>query len=397
MRTTIKYCTTACAGAMLLACAGTGLHTASAPASLAPAAAAPARSADGYYTLGRKQHAAGREEEAMHSYLQALRIDPSHLNAGNGLAVLYAARGDYGRAIELWRGLTANAGAATPAERAFLLRNLGHAHFLSGANEAAVAALEQACLLDPLNGVTWDHLAEVLEKTGQGRRAAAMRKQAGDLRQHDVRADYALAGRAEVATGIGAGSGSASDAGEGEGRPIMARTEVVQSGGLLQVRRVAAIGPQAPSQPTPGGAARALAPPVTPASARREDASDAGMPRVASSAAPLRLEIRNGNGVTGMAAALGRTLNGDELQVVKLANEKNFAVARTRVEYGPRRETEARRLAARIGSQEVSQQRDSKAVDLRVILGHDLIDPVALHRRYIKELRLARLQLAKLG
>ncbi|MES2741165.1 MAG: LytR C-terminal domain-containing protein [Pseudomonadota bacterium] len=400
MRTTIKYLSTVCAGAMLLACAGTGTGTGTGtgrqaaqvtPAPL-PGAAAPPASADGNYILGRDAHAAGREDRAMQAYLQALRIDPSHINAGNGLAVLYAAQGDYARAITLWQGLTARAGAAKPAERALLLRNLGHAHFLSGANEAALAALEQACLLDPLNAVTWDHLAKVLEKTGQGERAAAMRKQAGNLRQHDVKADYALAGRIDGAVDPGAPSG--------DGAPAMARTEVVQSGALVQVRRVAAATPKAALQATLSSALRDLSQPAPLASAdpARALAVPAVVPsRAAPAAAPLRLEIRNGNGVTGMAAALGRTLSGADMQVVNLANEKDFAVARTRVEYGPRQEAEARQLAARLGSQEVSRQVQSKAVDMRVILGHDLTDPVALHRRYMKQLRLARAQLAKLG
>ncbi len=134
------------------------------------------RSADGYYALGRKQHGARRDAEAQRAYQLALQLDPGHVNAGNGLAVLAAGQGDYPRAIALWQELTAR-GAPAP-HSAFLFGNLGYAYFLSGDKRRALAALEQACVLDPRNARSWEHLGAVLEQLGQGERAALVLAQA---------------------------------------------------------------------------------------------------------------------------------------------------------------------------------------------------------------------------
>src|ERR1700740_502010 len=100
MRTTIRIVSAACAGVLLLACSS----VVAPPPPAAQQLRAPAE-ADRYYAQGRGQHAAQRYAEAMQSYRQALQLDPLHVNARNGLAVLYAGQGDYGKAIALWREL----------------------------------------------------------------------------------------------------------------------------------------------------------------------------------------------------------------------------------------------------------------------------------------------------
>lgn len=110
-----------------------------------------------------------------------------------------------------------------------------------------------------------------------------------------------------------------------------------------------------------------------------------------------RLEIVNGNGVPGMAAALARSLAGAPVQVVRLANETSFQVARTRVEYRPAQEQAARQLARQLGTQVQTQAADCPASELRLVLGRDLSDPAMLHRYYLQQLQLARQALARLG
>ncbi|CDG85693.1 tetratricopeptide repeat protein [Janthinobacterium agaricidamnosum] len=378
MQTSIKYLTAACACAVLMACAGGGQPVRPAPLAMpaADAAAADNSAADGYYVLGRNQYAAGRRAEALQSYQQALRIAPAHINARNGLAVLYAGQGDYRRAIELWRGLT-DAQIATP-EHAFLFSNLGYAYFLSGDDEQALNTLEKACVLDPLNAATWEHLGAVLEKTGHGERAALMFRQALSLRQYDARADYALARQAaprSLPAHASTTSNTAASAAASAWPDDMARTEVTLSGGIASLRRVAA--PQA-----------GVAPDLAPAPQVADQQSLEGL---------LRLEIRNGNGVTGMAAALARTVAGRHLQVVRLSNEKTFLVARTRVGYRADQQEAARALAARLGPLVETGDAVCKVADLCVVIGLDLTDPAALHRYYVGQLALARVALARLG
>ncbi|WP_058051135.1 LytR C-terminal domain-containing protein [Janthinobacterium sp. Ant5-2-1] len=356
MRLTISRLATACACLGLGACAS---HTAHAPSFA---------DADAAYVAGRQHFDAGDLPAAQAAYEQALRAAPRHLNARNGLAVLHAQRGEHGAAIAHWLALTQEAGTPQPRQ-AYLFSNLGHAYYLSGRDAQALTALEQACLLDPLNALAWRHLAQVLERLGQHARAAVMRRQTASLQEHDVRRDMALL-RGETSPKVVSVPAPVPDA------RAMARVEITQSDGMARLRRVPA-------------AERSL-----PVSASVPAAPVAGAPHP-------RLEIVNGNGVPGLAAALARSLAGAPVQVVRLANETSFQVARTRVEYRPAQEQAARQLARQLGAQARTQVQiqaaDCPASELRLVLGRDLSDPAMLHRYYLQQLQLARRALARLG
>lgn len=152
----------------------------------------------------------------------------------------------------------------------------------------------------------------------------------------------------------------------------MARVEITQSDGMARLQRV-------------------------PAAVRSVPAAVPERPMPAAAAPRPRLEIVNGNGVPGMAAALARSLAGAPVQVVRLANETSFQVARTRVEYRPAQEQAARQLARQLGTQVQTQAADCPASELRLVLGRDLSDPATLHRYYLQQLQLARQALARLG
>lgn len=152
----------------------------------------------------------------------------------------------------------------------------------------------------------------------------------------------------------------------------MARVEITQNDGMARLQRV-------------------------PAAVRSVPAAVPERPMPAAPAPQPRLEIVNGNGVPGMAAALARSLAGAPVQVVRLANETSFQVARTRVEYRPAQEQAARQLARQLGTQVQTQAADCPASELRLVLGRDLSDPAMLHRYYLQQLQLARQALARLG
>ena len=260
--------------------------------------------------------------------------------ARNGQAVLQAQRGEVRQAIAIWEALLAG-GALREPRHAYLLRNLGHAYGLAGRDADAMTVLEQACLLDPRNALAWQQLAQVLARLGQHERAARVQEQAQGLQAREVPRVQAEAipMPAPVA-------------------PLMDRIDITQSAGMAMLRRVAAAsGPEAPR---------------------------------------LRLEILNGNGKPGMAAALARTLAGGDLQVVRAGNAASFRVARTRVEYRPAQRQAARRLARQLGNNVEAVAADCPASELRLILGRD-IDPAVLHRYYVQQLELARQALARLG
>ncbi len=355
MRLTISRLAAASACLALGACAS---HLAHAPLLAAPP------DADAAYLAGRRHFDAGDLPAAQAAYALALRSAPRHVHARNGLAVLHAQRGEHAAAIAHWLALTQEAGTPRP-QQAYLFSNLGHAYALSGRDALALPALEQACLLDPLNALAWQHLAQVLERLGQPERAAVMLRQAQSLQEHDLRRDAALLRGEELASAPASASAPLPTLVPVQEAPAMARIDIVQSDGMARLRRV-------------------------PAAAQAQAAT------VASLARP-RLEILNGNGVPGMAAALARSLAGAAVQVVRLGNDASFQVARTRVEYRPAQEQAARQLARRLGSQVQVLAADCPASELRLILGHDLGDPAVLHRYYLQQLQLARQALARLG
>lgn len=324
MHPVLKRLTIACAGALLLACAATGFHQAPTAAPMADASEA--------YLIGRSAHMAMRFDQAALSYQRALRAAPGHVNATNGLAALYAERGFLAKAIGLWEGLTAQ-GPET-REQAYLYSNLGHAYFLNGDFEKSRGALEKAAYLDPLNHRAWHKLGEAMDKLGQPDKAQSMFRQAATLQGHDFKSDYAMAPRAGLVTIDGA---------VGDGRQF-AQTEVTQSpGGLFVMRRVEAVAPASVLAPAP--------------------------------ARTVLLEIRNGNGVRGMARSMARTMNDGDARVVRLTNEKGFKVRQTRVEYQPAYRQAAERLAARVGASRMVAVDNVGRADMRLVIGRDLVKP----------------------
>ena len=368
MRPTVKYLSTACAGALLFACADVSHHSAP-PAPLAQNAGSP----DDAYLIGRQQHMANRFPAAIESYQAALRADPRHVNATNGLATLYAEQGDLPKAIALWSELTGSSAAPAGPASAFLYSNLGYAHLLNGEYRQAIAALERACVLDPLSHRAWRHLGSSLEKIGQYERAQLMFKQASTLEQHDFKADYTLTQRKGIAAAIDGAIGAAQDG--------WAKTEVRQTAsGMFELRRAAPPAP-APAMPEEPVAALVTVPVSAPTVETIEETAADDQEGVGE---VVRLEIRNGNGVTGMARSLARKMDDPGLRVVRLSNEKGFNVERTRVEYQGAFREAATRLAERFGGAALHEVESSNSADVRLVIGRDLVRSKAEARRIIR-------------
>lgn len=377
MQPTLKYLSAACASALLMACADVGSRHAP-----AAAAAHAGPSADRAYLTGRAQHLAGKYALADQSYQGALRIDPSHLKARNGLATLRAEQGDFAAAIALWRELTSGNTASGPGA-AYLFSNLGYAYILSGDYAQAVAPLERACILDPLNQRAWRHLGDALAKLGQEERARVMYRQADVLQAHDIKADYALAQRSGVAPIDGAMAHRAAADG-------LAPSELHQGAdGMFELRRSsAAPAPLSVAAPPQRAAAADTAPAPPALVTQLPDAAPGPERPAAETADSASLEIRNGNGVTGMARRLAHSLTGETgdagLRVVRLSNQKGFNVAQTRIAYLPGFRAAADRLAERFAHATVEQAAPTQVADVRLVIGRDVMRSKAEARRIIK-------------
>lgn len=332
MRRTLKMTRLALLCAGLMACSPSGWR----------AAVDTGAQAEQLYGAGRAQHLAQQPDAARASYQAALHLEPGHPGARNGLATLHAEGGDLERASAIWRELTASIGLDAGPGKAYLFANLGQAYLLGGAHEEARGALERACLLDPLNPRAWQLLGDALAGLGQTERAEQMRRQAAALRQHDLRADFAAAGgKTEVAP-----LGQALATPKPQAHPDWSQSYIhVGVDGMMELRRVEA------------------------ARAAHEAQEEREAP---ASAAVARLEIRNGNGVTGMARALSNRIDEPGIRVTRLSNEAGFAVPHTRIEYEPSHADAARRLARRLGSTQLREVDLGAPVNLRLVLGRDL-------------------------
>ncbi len=329
MKLILKQVSLLGAASLLLACAGTSLRL--------PAGEQAAVDAEHAYLVGRTHHLERRPEQAHSYYLAALQARPGHVDARNGLASLYAEQGELDKAITLWESLT---DAATGPESAYMVSNLGYAYFLRGDLASAQASLEKACLLDPLNYRAWHHLGNVLGKAGDSGRAEAMYRQAATLLGHDFKADYAVAPQAGVAAIDTALKAARRTDAEGDNER-WASTEIRQTeGGVFILRRVEA---------------------------------DGAIKLAAAPSARAMLEIRNGNGVGGMARKLARTMNEGSTRVVRLTNQKGYGVKQSRVEYSVAFKGTAQRLAERVGATRLVQVDHVGGVDIRLVIGRDMV------------------------
>lgn len=238
--------------------------------------------------------------------------------------------------------------------------------------DQVITSLERACLSDPMNAAKWEGLAAALAADGQRDRALRMYEQAATLHAHDARRDYAL-----LQANAAARPTAAAPAQQADPLASMPRTEVPQIGAaMVEVLRVAptlaALPATAPSPlaPVPVSVSAASAP-VMPA---------LGMPSGPQSPAPIpaqpmpalvRLEISNGNGVTGAAARLARSLSVDGLKTVRLTNVKNFDVPLSRIEYRQDQQRMAESLSERLGLPLKAKDEASPRADMRIVLGHD--------------------------
>jgi len=245
--------------------------------------------------------------------------------------------------------LQADAGPDTAPDTAHRFVTLGSASLRSGDYDAARVALERACLLDPLVAHSWELLGEALAALGQDARARQMLRQAASRRQYDLRADFAATGGQ---TGVAA-LGQAMAALQPTPQPGWAQAQIhVGVDGMMELRRIPASAPALQSALQPLSLPSAMA----------------------------RLEISNGNGVTGMARALARQIDAPGLRVTRLSNQPGFAVRHTRIEYDSAHVDAARRLAQRVGSVHLQEVDRRAPANLRLVLGRDLAPRGAMLR-----------------
>lgn len=159
---------------------------------------------------------------------------------------------------------------------------------------------------------------------------------------------------------------------------IASRMELVQlSPNVFELKQRVAAAPTlaAPAVPTP-------APASTPAAAKLISASVAqpapAAPQAVLAAMPkankvqmARLEVSNGNGVTGMAKRFRSMLGQMGIPVDRLSNDKPYRQLATTIQYSPGFEKEAVSLQKALQGKAQLSSKQLQASDVRLVLGKD--------------------------
>lgn len=294
-----------------------------------------------YYDLGRYYLGQRRLAQAESAFRRAIELDDRQLDAYNALGALYAERGELERALGMFSKVT-----ATAPDAAYLHNNLGYALLLLGRHDEAEAAIRRALTLEPGFERAWDNLARLAAARGDARLAekARTRHLEGIPEALDLVTAREMAARPAPRDERAPQRASAGKIRNASGFQLIAANREVQAeNGRVQL----AAAPAAPARPAPVG-----------------------------EPAQFRLELTNGNGVTGFATRLGRLLKSEGIAVSRITNQKPYSVLTTTIEYQPGYEVPARSLAAQTGipGNLVEAKQPRRGTDIRMVLGRDAAD-----------------------
>lgn len=267
-----------------------------------------------WYDLGRYYQGQARHALAITAFEKAVETDASFVEARNRLAVSYAALGRHADAIR-----QLEAAIQTSPEAAHVYSNLGYAYYLKGNYTDAASALQRAIALDPENRRALNNLGMVYAQLGEAEKS---------------RSAFAQAAVNQPATA--------------------SQSMAVPEESLSQIVQVAPNVYELRQQPSPAAAIIL------------QDQAIASRARV---------EVSNGNGVSGMARKVGFHLKEGGLDATRLTNHPGFGVATTRVEYRSGHEVEARQVAAAMPFRvAVLLSADLRHdIGVRLVLGKDLM------------------------
>jgi len=375
---------------------------------------------DAYYQLGRYYQGQNRYQKALAAYQKALGIDGTFAEARNGLGVIYAMQGRQQEALEQFRQAVKQAPNA-----AHIHNNLGYALYLSGSYAEAASELERAVVLNPANQAAHTNLALALNKAGNREKAVQVMAQAAkpqpaenvppvtqEAQQVRSGTPTLVPAPAVATTGIASSApqqvlalpkdwGVITQAAPKQASLSESRMQAVQHAPNryeLRGQEQSAAKPlqQASVRSKERNliAAQAAQKPVAVAGSRVQPVSSMAAQQVpaAPAAKPYRIEVSNGNGVTGMARKVAGFLDGEGYSKARLTNQKPFQVASSQVQYRSGYREQAQTLVLNLPGRPGIAQADNLRGDIsiRVVLGKDLAGNVANFERGQGKIRLAR-------
>lgn len=344
--------------------------------------------AQAYYQLGRYHQGQKRLALAEKAYLQAIAADDRHVDALNALGSLYAERGELDRSAQIFEKATAMA-----PDAAYIHNNLGFAYYLQGRLDQAYSAVRKALSIDPGLERGWGNLERIavagaeaaLIETAKLRRLEALPP---ELAAQATPAEPAVASEPGA---IVEAPPPTSDLALGP--PTQTNTHVA---GVFEPAAAAtaasATNRSTPVEPlVPENENRIFGGRFVLVSSDREVVANGGTIEIFAdksasaqamnerqmSFAAIRIEVSNGNGVSGFARRVGSQLRSNNLQVTRITNNVSFSLDTTEIQFEPRHEDAARALASRFNltGHFVPTPKARPGADIRIVLGRDAIQP----------------------
>lgn len=346
---------------------------------------------EGMYRIGRVFQGRLRYDDAVAAYRKALALDPGNVEARNALAIVYATQG-----LEADAEREFKSAIARSPKLSHLHSNLGYHYLRLARTEEAIASLREAVRLDPANSRALSNLAaagrSVTPATTLG--GAAQMQEPASVAAAEVAAAYAESRTpAAVAAEPSIASVAPPEVAIAPPAVVVAAPQVSvapqpnRPASIAELLGTAPVAPKAqlvslapniwelrPQSAKPVADALPVAQSVV---VRRDRALPVfGSPAIA------RLEISNGNGVTGLARRVGVYLRTLGVPAPRLTNQRPFDQRRTQLQYVPGMEESARDLMATLGTPAdlVMTPRIDRSAQMRVVLGKDFHEIEAVAR-----------------
>jgi len=334
----------AVAGAALVAVLGCATHEPNPPQQfrIEPVfsvmnSAQSATSSQAYYTLGKYFDSLHEWGRAVDAYRQAAAADTGNIEAFNALGVALA----QGRRFAEAEATLRQAVVLAP-ERTHIRNNLGYVLLLEGRPQDAMSQLKVAVSQNRTSAIALANLRDAMARSGARPDAMALVEDVG--KPNPATSALAIDAPANPAS---APAGDTRIAG-----PIDTPSPIRQPLDTV----------------LPAAVATATAVPTSTTSLATDQG--AGASALLQSA---RLEVSNGNGMSGMATHVGLWLAARGVPTQRLTNQQPYAQRQTVIQYRSGHEDAARRLASVLpaSAQTAAQASPGLRSDVRVVLGRD--------------------------
>lgn len=347
------------------------------------------------YQLGRYYQGQNRFAEAVNAYQKALNADANFVEAYNGIGVVYSRQGKYPEAIAAFQ-----AAIKLAPKAAHLYSNMGYAYYLQGQYADAVKALQQATMLDPGNQRALNNLGQAYAKAGNTTQSALAFSEAISVEKTNAN----LAPAPEPSMPVAAGNVTVLAAAEAKSAAQPVDTQMLAIPKDRGVIRTANPAPQlTATEGVPVLESRAtlvpLAPNVSELKLRLQPTETIQLATVENQQnlqqlqqlQQVRLEVTNGNGVTGAAGKISKYLRVQGYATPRLSNKKPYNTQTTQIHYRAGYEAQAQLVQSKLlDMPQLVERNDMRAnVSVRVVLGKDMVVQLAQYDMQTKVMQLA--------